>query len=151
MANNACLHVVLINAGGQLIHRQKSWGDQHGGSAGIESSTKSGLQVVGMWDEQDINGERGGPFWTEYSGRSMLAVEETFEGIAIAQRDTQPSKSDITEVLNDGTARAKRDVDSKLAESVMGKGANWDVYQDGQGGQYNTKLSEARTLVGVPS
>jgi hypothetical protein len=144
------LHVVLINNGGNLIHRQMPWGDAVGGAAGIENAMKSGLQVVAVFVQKDADGEASGPFWDEYSTNSMYAVQETWEGLAIAQHDIAPASTRIRETLNDGQLRAVRQIDPKLSGPTMGKGANWDVYEDGSGSLYTAKLAEARTLVGYP-
>ena len=150
MAVESCIHVVLINPAGNLVHRTKAWGDNVGGSAGVEAASKSGLQVVAIFVEKDVNGEIGGPFWDEYSGNSMYALEETFEGIVIALHDTNPVSTRLRETLNDSALRPIRQVDNKLAGATMGKGSNWDTYEDGQGSLYDAKIAEARTLVGFP-
>lgn len=151
MANKNRVHVVLIDGAMNLVHQLKDWGDSEGGSTSIESKTASGLQVVGVWIEKDAGGEAGGPFWDEYSGNSMYALQETFEGVTVAMHDINPANTRVRETLNDGAQRATRVIDPKLADATMGKGANWDVFEDGQGTLYEQKLAEARALVGIPS
>lgn len=150
MPKENCIHAVLINPSGNLVHRQKAWGDNVGGSAGIEQFIRSGLQVVAVYVTKDVNGEAGGPFWDRYKGNSMLSVQETFEGISIAMHDVLPASTQIRETLNDAQLRPIRQVTAKLAKAIMGKGANWDMYEDGQGSLYEAKLAEANTLVGYP-
>lgn len=150
MANENCIHVVLINPAGNLIHRSHPWGDARGGSAGVEASSRSGLQVVGIWVEKDTQGEAGGPFFDEYTTNSMYSVQETAEGISVSMHDITPSSTRIRETLNDKTLRSIRQIDPKLSAAVMGKGANWDVFENGTGALYEQKVAEARVLVGVP-
>jgi hypothetical protein len=150
MANKNRVHVVLIDGSTNLIHQMKDWGDSEGGSTGIEAVVSSGLQVVGIWVEKDVNGEAGGPFFDEYSGNSMYALQETFEGISIALHDITPASTRIRETLNDKTLRPIRHIDPKLADATMGKGSNWDVFENGQGSLYEEKLAAAQVLVGVP-
>jgi hypothetical protein len=151
MAIRNRIFVVLIDGATNLVLRQKDWGESEGGSSSVETETASGQQVVAVFVEKDADGEAGGPFWDEYSGNSMYSVQETPEGISMGLHDITPTKTRIRETLNDGSLRAIRLVDPKLAEATMGKGSNWDVFEDGQGSLYEQKLAEARTLVGVPS
>jgi hypothetical protein len=49
-----------------------------------------------------------------------------------------------------GSPGSNTPVANAFEESAIGAGANWPVLDDGQGSNYEAKLAEARTLVGIP-
>ncbi len=152
MLNENRIHVILIDSFEALVHLQMLWGDKQGGSAGIVSAMTSALEVVAVFNQKDVNGngETTGPFWDEYSGRSAISVQETSEGINIAQYDIFPETGDTQEALNDGSIRSKLN-GAAAAKTATGKGSHWNVFEDGQGSLYIAKVEEARTLVGWPT
>lgn len=156
MAAENCTHAVLINPGGNLIHRRANF-NPVSGSAGIEHSTKSALQVVAVFVERDCNGDQGGPFWDEYSGNNQYCLEEAYDGVQVKIRDvpgggggqaTVRVKSYFNELVSPTSFTS---IASAYHSSVMGAGSNWIVMDDGQGSLYEQKLAEARTLVGFPT
>ena len=155
MAADSQTYVVLINPAGTLIQRSVSFNPTNG-SANVEASTKSALEVVAVFVKRDLNGDQGGPFWDEYSGNNQYKVEEAYNGVQVKVRDipgggSQASVrvksyfSDLTNPTPFGT------IGNAYHESTMGAGSNWVVFDDGQGSLYDQKLAEARTLVGFPT
>jgi hypothetical protein len=137
MAADNCIHVVLINPAGNLIQRTVNFNPAQG-SAGVEHGTKSALEIVALFVERDVQGDAGGPFWDEYSGNSQYSVTEAYDGVTVSYFDSAGSPGSNTPVAN------------AFEESAIGAGANWPVLDDGQGTNYEAKLDEARTLVGIP-
>lgn len=153
MSADSKVHVVLINAGGNLIHRQVNFNPSVG-STGVENMVKSGLKVVAVFIQRDLNGDQGGPFWDEYSTNNQYTLSETYDGVEVKIRDITGSNKGVRRksYFNDLTnPTAIEQVSSALEDSVMGSGATWPVLDDGDGSFYDQKLAEAKTLVGFPS
>jgi hypothetical protein len=153
MAQDNCVHAVLINPAGNLIQRTVSFNPGNGSSA-VEQAVKSALEVVAVFVERDVEGDAGGPFWDEYSGNSQYGVIAAYDGITVVKRDlTGPTKGTIKKSYYDdaGSPGANTQVGTSFEETTIGAGANWPVLDDGQGSNYEAKLAEARTLVGIPS
>jgi hypothetical protein len=154
MAADSCVHVVLINPAGNLIERTAQFNPVTGNS-NVENAVKSALQVVAVFVERDVNGDAGGPFWDEYSGNNQYKVEESYDGIQMGVRDIAGGgssasvrvKSYFSDLAN---PTAFSNIANDFYESVMGGGASWIVFDDGQGSLYEQKVAEARTLVGYP-
>jgi hypothetical protein len=143
MAADNCIHVVLINPAGNLIQRTVNFNPAQG-SAGVEHGTKSALEIVALFVERDVQGDAGGPFWDEYSGNSQYSVTEAYDGVTVTKRD-------LTSYFDSaGSPGSNTPVANAFEESAIGAGANWPVLDDGQGTNYEAKLDEARTLVGIP-
>lgn len=153
MAADNCVHVVLINPGGQLIERLSNYNPTQG-SQGVENACKSALEVVAVFVERDLEGDAGGPFWDEYSGNSQYAVLEAYDGVTVVKRDlTGATKGCIKKSYYNaaGSPGPNTSVASAFEETTIGAGANWPVLDDGQGSYYEQKLAEARVLVGLPT
>lgn len=153
MAADNCVHVVLINPGGQLIQRTVAFNPGNGSSS-VEHAIKSGMEVVACYVERDVEGDVGGPFWDEYSGNSQYGVAESYDGVTMVKRDlTGPTKGCTKKAYhNDATSPGpNQTVAAAFEDTTIGSGASWPVLDDGQGSTYEAKLTEARTLVGFPS
>lgn len=153
MAADNCVHVVLINPAGNLIDRTVNFNPGNGSGA-VEQAVKSALEVVAVFVERDVEGDAGGPFWDEYSGNSQYGVVAAYDGVTVVKRDlTGSTKGTVKKsYFNDAASPGPNvQVASAFQETTIGAGANWPVLDDGQGSNYEAKLAEARTLVGVPS
>jgi hypothetical protein len=153
MAKDSTVHVVLINPGGSLIQRSVNFNEGNG-SSGVENACKSALEVVAVYVVRDIEGDAGGPFWDEYSGNSQYGVVESYDGITVVKRDLTGATKGCTKKSyynNAASPGPNTPVASAFEETTIGAGANWPVLDDGQGSNYEAKLAEARTLVGLPS
>lgn len=145
MAIQTDVMVVLMKPDGTLFVRQ-------GSLAGVENRSKSVNKVVAVFTKRFDDVDPGyGPFWDEYSGNSMYGIEEGDDEVVIKAHDINPTKT-RKKGLDKATSTptAWEEVDSKLADAVMGGGANWTVLDDGQGSLYEAKLQDARVLVGFP-
>jgi len=153
MAADNCVHAVLINPAGNLIDRTVNFNPTNGSSA-VENAVKSALEVVAIFVERDINGDAGGPFWDEYSGNSQYSVAAAYDGITVTKRDlTGATRGAIKKSYFDDSASPgpNTSVATAFEETTVAQGANWPVLDDGQGSNYETKLAEARILVGLPT
>ena len=155
MAADSQTHVVLINPAGNLIERTANF-NPVSGSSNIENSVKSALEVVAVFVQRDLNGDQGGPFWDEYSGNNQYKVEEAYDGIQIGVRDVPGGGSQasvrVKSYFDDlASPTPFSTIGNAYHESVMGGGAGWIVFDNGEGSLYDQKLAEARTLVGFPT
>jgi hypothetical protein len=153
-ADNKCI-VVLIDTGAppNLIMQEVKY-DPIGGASGVEAKIASGLQIVALYNVRDLNGDMGGPFWDEFSGNSQYRVQGVFDGVNVAKRDTTgATKGAITRTyFANSTAPGKQTtVEAQFEDTVMGQGAGWSVYENGEGALYEAELAKARTLVGLPT
>lgn len=116
--------------------------------AGPEASLKSHHQVVAVFVRRP--NPTGPPdFWDEYSTNSLHSVQENPDGCAILTHDSLGQGTTRLRQYNfDDTVEAQRQIDNKVAKAAAGRGANWDVLDDGTGTFYDQKLAEARTLAG---
>jgi hypothetical protein len=153
MSQDNCVHVVLINPAGVLIDRTVNFNPAQG-SAGVEHGVKSGLQIVALYVERDVQGDAGGPFWDEYSGNSQYSCAESYDGVLIVKRDlTGATKGAIKKSYFDNadSPGPNTPIANAFEESAVAQGANWPVLDGGEGSSYEQKLAEARILVGFPS
>jgi hypothetical protein len=139
------IYAVLMKPNGELLKRESNL-------AGSEHLFKSVHPVVAVftkkWDDAD---PAYGPFWDEYSGNSMYSVVEGDDEVVISAHDVNPAKTRKKGIGKADSAQTQwEQVDSKLADAVMGGGASWPVVDDGQGSFYEEKLQDARVLVGYP-
>lgn len=152
MAADNCVHVVLINAGGNLIDRTVNFNPGNGSGA-VEQAIKSALECVAVYIERDINGDAGGPFWDEYSGNSQYSVGAAYDGVTVVKRDLiGPTKGAIKKSYYDDAVSPgpNTPIAAAFEETSIGA-ANWPVLDDGQGSNYEAKLAEARILIGLPT
>lgn len=145
MAVKTTVYAVLMKPNGDLLKRESDMN-------GCEAMFKSVLPVVAVFTKKYDDADPAyGPFWDEYSGNSMYSVEEGDTEVVIKAHDINPAKTrkkGLDKATSDPTMWTE--VDSKLADAVMGGGANWTVVDDGQGTLYEGKLQDARVLVGYP-
>jgi len=145
MAVKTDVMVVLMRPNGDLVVRE-------GDLIGCENRCKSVNKVVAIFTKKYDDADPSyGPFWDEYSGNSMYCLEEGDTEVVIKAHDINPAKT-RKKGLDKATSAptAWEEVDSKLADAVMGGGANWTVLDDGQGSLYEAKLQDAKVLVGYP-
>jgi hypothetical protein len=138
------IHVVYIDAAEQLVHQMILISQGHADLASQHA-------VIGVWMEKpNLSGE--GPLWIEFSGNSVYAVERNTNGMAITKHDTTPGTFTAVRQFNDTDDwDAQRIVDPKVASAAIGKGSNWDVFENGEGAVYEGHLASARTLVRIPT
>lgn len=140
MANT--VYVVLYKQNGDLEYKTADFAD---GLNGQENSLKSHRQVVGIFVKRIVSTQE---FWDEFSGNSCYSLTESDEGIDVYPHDA--GGQGITRVkhfANDGATAAIRQMDNKVASTVMGGGATWDTLEDGDGSLYNQKLVEAKAYL----
>ena len=152
MAADNCIHVVLVNPAGNLIQRTVAFNPGNGSGA-VEQAVKSALEVVAVFVERDVEGDAGGPFWDEYSGNSQYSIVAAYDGVTVVKRDlTGATKGAVKKSYYDdaGSPGPNVSIANAFEETSIGA-ANWPVLDDGQGSNYEAKLAEARTLVGLPT
>ena len=139
----ATIYAVLVLPNGDLLKKESPL-------EGCEHLFKSVHPVVGVFMKR-TEGDPPQDFWDEFSGNSMFSVVEGDDEVVISAHDVNPAKT-----RKKGVAKATEqqtqwtEVDSKLADAVMGGGASWPVMDDGQGSLYEAKLQDARVLVWDP-
>lgn len=137
------IYAVLMLPNGDLLKRESSL-------TGCESLFKSVHPVVAVFTKKTM-GDPPQDFWDEYSGNSMFSVEEGDDEVVIKAHDINPAKTRKRGISKaDDALTPWGEVDSKLADAVMGGGASWPVMDDGQGTLYEAKLQDAKVLVGYP-
>jgi len=138
MANT--IKAVYIKPDGTLLLKESTYDNL--------ASLRAPFPLVGAWFFWE-SGDPPQPFAEEYSGNSAYSFFETDEGVGANAFDVTPEKARQKLMKTAGGSTTFRDLPAKTSSAVM-QGVAADVYEDGQGSEYEMRLAEAQTLVGYP-
>lgn len=138
MANTIYVALLRPDGGsGTLVYKTA---DFDGVLTGQEKALTSNFQAIAVFVKRE---QGANTFWDYYSGNSLYTLRESATGIDIYAHDSGGQGSTrLRHFANDGSAAGLRTVDNKIAAAVVGGGATWDVYEDGQGSLYEQKLQD---------
>lgn len=136
-----------------LVKREQEYSSALG-SADVELTLSSALEVVAIYNVRDLDGDVGGPFWDEFSGNSAYRTYGVLEGVEFAKQDLVGGGQGVYKRIyySNATAPGSFIKVAQAFESIeMALGAFWTTYLGGDGTDYDTALAAARTLAGVPT
>ena len=94
-------------------------------------------------------GEPAQQFAEEFSGHEVFSVFTANSGVSVNSFDAAPDKARQKHFGSDGVNLSIRDLPSKAAAALQ-QGTIADVYEGGDGNDYDTALAAARTLAEYP-
>ena len=137
MASN--IHLAVINSG-SLEWKVVPFGPA---LTGYAANLMSPRACVGVWVQRELGGN---DFWNEFSGNSAYSVVEDPSGFFVKQFDDGGQGTTRVQYFHkDGNADAIRTAEGGAA--LLGGGATWDVFANGNGGQYSSHLDDARAYL----